>query len=43
MPELPDFLTHMLVSGKLTLKEITMNALDLLTAGIETVSINLHI
>jgi cytochrome P450 len=41
MPELPDFLTHMLVSGKLTLKEITMNALDLLTAGIETTSTTL--
>ena len=38
MPELPDFLTYMLLSGKMTIKEITSNSLDLLMAGIDTVS-----
>lgn len=40
MPELPDFLTFMLLSGKLSVKELTMNALDLLSAGIDTVHLN---
>ena len=34
-----DFLMYMLLSGKLTKKEITSNAMDLLFVGIDTVSL----
>lgn len=36
--EKTDFLTHMLLKSNLTKEEITSNAVDLLFAGIDTVS-----
>ncbi len=33
-----DFLTHMVYSGKMDVKEIAVNAVDLLAAGVDTVS-----
>ena len=38
IPDKMDFLTYMLLSGKLKIEEITSNAVDLLFAGIDTVS-----
>ena len=32
-----DFLSHMIYSGKMDVKEIAVNAIDLLTAGVDTV------
>ena len=37
-PENMDFLTYMLLSNKLSKEEITSNAVDLMFAGIDTVS-----
>ena len=37
-PEKMDFLTYMLLSNKLSKEEITSNAVDLMFAGIDTVS-----
>ena len=36
-----DFLSHMVCSGKMDVKEIAVNAIDLLAAGIDTVSVEL--
>ena len=33
-----DFLTHMILNGKMSLEEISTNAMDLLGAGVDTVS-----
>ena len=38
VPEKMDFLTYMLLSGKLNKEEIASNAVDLMFAGIDTVS-----
>ena len=33
-----DFLSHMIYSGKMSTKEVAVNAIDLLAAGVDTVS-----
>ena len=40
VPEKVDFLTYMIHRGELSIEEISINALDLLGAGIDTVSDN---
>ena len=37
-PEKVDFVTYMVHSGKMSVEEVTVNVVDLLTAGVETVS-----
>ena len=37
-PDKVDFLTYLVHSGKMSIEEVTVNIVDLMTAGVETVS-----
>ena len=38
IPEDVDFMTFMILSGKMSRKELAMNTIDLISAGVESVS-----
>ena len=39
-PDKVDFLTYLVHSGKMSIEQVTVNVVDLLSAGVETVSAN---
>ncbi len=41
-PEKVDFITYLVHSGKMSVEEISVNVVDVLSAGIETVCLSLH-